>query len=55
MEYESKSRGIRYAEFQVRVVASPSKFELFKKTAYFHESEEKMAKMPGMQFVMGRQ
>ena len=47
--------GIRYPEFQGSVVASPSMFELFKKTPYFHDSEVKMAMMPGMQFVMGRQ
>jgi len=36
-------------------IKSPSKFELFKKTSYFHDSEVKMAKIPGLQFVMGRQ
>jgi len=47
--------GIRYIEFQGSVVASPSKFELFKKTSCFHDSEVKIVKMPGMQSVMGRQ
>lgn len=47
--------GIRYPEFQGSVGASSLKFELFKKTSYFHDNEVKMAKMPGMQFVMLRQ
>ena len=55
MEYEFESMGIRYPEIQGSVVASPSKVALFKQTSYFHDSEVKMAKMPGMQFVMGRQ
>jgi len=55
MEREPESMGIRYPDYEGSVVASSSKFELFKKTSCFHDSEMKMAKMPGMQFVMGRQ